>query len=146
MIATLPIAEKHWSHRVDVNALADGLANVDGYWGEIVTGIADIEQCMAIVLTTPRGSVPTEPDKFCDCLRYIDRPPDVAIPMIAREAHDALTLWMPRIIVERVEVEAVDIDHYKCPVFWRVRADVLAEINRTIVDLEGEVLKRALLS
>lgn len=119
----------HWQHRVQPGPV--------GAWDEIVTGLADIEQAIRIITLTPRGSVPTAPNKFCDALNYIDRPAPVAIPMITREIWDALAEHEPRIIVERVEVTEISFEHFSVPVFWRPREDVLAEIRRTEIILAG---------
>jgi phage baseplate assembly protein W len=117
----------HWQLRVSPGPVAA--------WGEAVTGIEDLEQTMRIICLTPKLSVPTEPEKFCDALNYIDRPPAIAIPGISREIWDSLTRWEPRITVERVEVQAVAFHHFKAPVFWRPTEDVLSEIRRTDIDL-----------
>ena len=82
--------------------------------------------------------MPTEPDKFCDAMNYIDRPAPVAIPIITREIWDALATHEPRIVVDRVEVKAVAFEHFSVPVFWRPREDVLGDIRRTIVTLAQE--------
>jgi len=121
----------HWQHRVQPGAVAA--------WGEIVTGIADIEQSIQIICLTPKLSVPTEPDKFCDALNYIDRPAPVAIPRITREIFDALVQHEPRIVVDRVEVEAIGFEHFLVPVFWRPREDVLGEIRRTNIILNRDI-------
>lgn len=137
MATSVSIAQKHWSHRVQPGTRLDAIENPDGYWGSIVTGLDDLDQVIRTIVLTPRGSVPIAPDKFCDALNAIDRPPDVAIPIIAREIYDALDEHAPRIVVERVEVEEVAWHHFRVPIFWRPRADVLADIRRTVVDLSS---------
>ena len=119
----------HWQHRV--------VPGADAAWGEIVSGYDDIDQAIRIIVLTPKGTVPTEPEKFCDALSYIDRPPAIAIPGITREVWDALTRWEPRIVVDRVTVTAVAFHHFRVPIFWRAREDVAAEIRLTEVDLVG---------
>lgn len=112
----------HWQHHVHPGPVAD--------WGGTVVGIRDPEQSIDIICLTPKLSVPTEPEKFCDALSYIDRPPAIAIPGITREIWDALTRWEPRIIVDRVEVEQLAFHHFKVPVFWRPREDVVSDLLR----------------
>lgn len=70
--------------------------------GEIVPNLEDINQCIRIILTTPRGSRPHEPLFGSDLWKYIDYPANVGIPRIIREAIDAVTLWEPRAKLTRV--------------------------------------------
>ncbi|MBO9421697.1 baseplate [Labrenzia sp. R4_2] len=119
----------HWQLRVSPGPVAA--------WDEAVTGIEDLEQAIRIICLTPKLSVPTEPEKFCDALEFIDRPPAIAIPRISQEIWDGLTRWEPRIAVEKVEVDPVAFHHFKVPIFWRPREDVLSDIRRTVVELQG---------
>lgn len=119
----------HWSMRVGRSAAA---------FGEIVTQIADLEQGIANLVFTPKGSVPTEPEKGCDLLPYMDRPPAVAVPILLRELWEGLRRWHPRILVDEVRVEPVDDDehglsHFRVPVFWRPVAGVVQDLLRTDV-------------
>ncbi len=75
-----------------------------GAIGAVVEGVADVDQCVAIIVTTPKGSDPLRPTFGADIWRYIDFPIDVARPAIVRELVDALTLWEPRITMVNVAV------------------------------------------
>lgn len=68
-----------------------------GSIGQVVQGVADVDQCVAIILTTPIGSDPLRPAFGCDIWRYLDHPISEALPAIVRELTSALTLWEPRI-------------------------------------------------
>ncbi|HUY28621.1 MAG TPA: GPW/gp25 family protein [Candidatus Binataceae bacterium] len=68
-----------------------------GAIGQVVQGVADVDQCVAIILTTPTGSDPLRPTFGCDIWRYLDHPISEALPAIVRELTAALTLWEPRI-------------------------------------------------
>lgn len=68
-----------------------------GAIGEIVEGPADVEQCLQIILTTPKGSDPLRPTFGADLWQYIDYPIDTAIPSLVREVTEAITLWEPRV-------------------------------------------------
>ena len=59
-----------------------GLAS-DRY-GEIVTGVADIGQCIYIILATPKGSDPHRPTFGSEINLYIDYPIDAARPHSVR--------------------------------------------------------------
>lgn len=70
--------------------------------GEVVTDIDDIAQCIRIVVTTPKGSVPHRPDFGSNAFLYLDRPIAEAGPHLVRETVEALKIWEPRAVVERV--------------------------------------------
>jgi len=65
--------------------------------GNVAQGIADIEQCLVIIFTTPLGSDPLRPTFGADLWKYIDRPINRSLPAIVREVTDAITWWEPRI-------------------------------------------------
>jgi phage baseplate assembly protein W len=123
----------HWQPMLGRNATPP-----DAVIGEIVHGLADVEQAINTIVLTEKGSVPTQPEKCTRLMPYIDRRPDYAIPNITREIFDAITAWEPRVIVERVAITREDFDHWRFPVFWRLRADVSRTIRRTVVSLPGE--------
>src|ERR1700730_13875070 len=75
-----------------------------GAIGAIVQGIRDIDQCIAIILTTPRGSDPLRPTFGADLWQYIDNPISVAIPSIVREVNAAIAMWEPRVTVQSINV------------------------------------------
>ncbi len=73
--------------------------------GSIAEGVDDINQCIAIILTTQKGSVPHRPTFGSDILKYVDYPINIAKANIIRETIDAITLWETRIKVDSVTVE-----------------------------------------
>lgn len=110
-----------------------GLAS-DRY-GELVTGVDDIGQCIYIILATPKGSDPHRPTFGSDLHNYIDFPIDAARPHIVREVVDALRLWEPRIKVMRVTVSPPDVAALTVDVEWVFADGVGAEIFHTPVPL-----------
>ncbi|UKI41433.1 MAG: GPW/gp25 family protein [Candidatus Melainabacteria bacterium] len=68
-------------------------------------GAEDINQCIAIILTTRKCSVPHRPTFGSDIYKYVDYPVNEAVPNIVREATDAITLWETRINLKSVSVE-----------------------------------------
>ena len=79
-----------------------------GSIGDVVQGIADVEQCLGIIVTTPRGSDPLRPTFGADIWRYIDYPVDEALPSIVRELTSAITIWEPRVNLISVDAHAVN--------------------------------------
>jgi phage baseplate assembly protein W len=123
----------HWQPRLGRNA-----PDPQEALGRIVHGLDDVEQAINTIVLTEKGSVPTQPEKCTRLMPYIDRRPEYAIPNITREIWDAITAWEPRVIVERVAITREDFDHWRFPVFWRLRADVTRTVRRTVVALPGE--------
>jgi uncharacterized protein len=70
--------------------------------GVVVEGLADIEQCIGVILRTPLGSDPHRPDFGADITPYIDQPEAACLPGLIRAATDALRRWEARIEVIRV--------------------------------------------
>ena len=125
---------RHWSLKVS-RLGADGTA--PEVWGEIVSAVDDLDQSIANLLLTPKGSVPTEPEKGVDWPGVIDRHPSIGIPMLTREIWDALAIWEPRIVVQKVEVEMRAFAHFVLPVFWRPIESVLDDLRMTEVTYRG---------
>lgn len=73
--------------------------------GFVAEGVEDINQCIAIILTTPKGSVPHRPTFGSDIHKYVDYPVNEIVPNITRESIDAINLWETRIAVNSVYVE-----------------------------------------
>ncbi|MEC5291961.1 baseplate [Aurantimonas sp. C2-6-R+9] len=121
----------HWSMKVGRRAPA---------WGEIVDQIDDLDQGIANLIFTPKGSVPTEPEKGCDLLPWIDRPPAVAVPRLTVEIWEGLARWHPRITVREVSVAILGFAHYSVPVFWSPIASVIEDIRRTEITLTRDAL------
>jgi Phage baseplate assembly protein W len=103
--------------------------------GDIVAAYDDIAQAIRLLILTPIGSVPSNPAKGCDLLSFIDRPPEIAIPIIARAAWEAVSTWEPRVEVGTVKVIAKAPYHFVATVPWRVRNSVKAEFQQTEVDM-----------
>jgi phage baseplate assembly protein W len=101
--------------------------------GALAEGIADIDQCIGIILTTPKGADPHRPQFGCDLWKHLDRPGRRAVPFIVREATDAIRLWEPRIEVVRVTPEPATADesHWTIAIEWRLKGD--GTVRRTEV-------------
>lgn len=87
-------------------------------FGSIVEGVEDIQQCLAIILSTIKGSVPHRLDFGTEIYKYIDLPPQVAIPYLAYEVTSSLEKWEPRAIVDDVDIQPIESHHYSIKVSW----------------------------
>jgi phage baseplate assembly protein W len=94
-----------------------------GAIGEVVEGPADVEQCLQIILTTPKGSDPLRPTFGADLWQYIDYPIDVAIPSLVREVTEAITLWEPRVKLVSVTAtpDTTAIGGLLVSIVWRLQ-------------------------
>ena len=98
-----------------------------GAIGQVVQGLADVEQCIAIILTTPKGSDPLRPTFGADVWRFIDYPANRALPAIVSELTQAITQWEPRVKLLTVNaVPAPDATtqagaHYDVTLTWQLR-------------------------
>lgn len=85
--------------------------------GEVADGVEDINQCIAIILNTPKGSDPHRPNFGSNILKYIDYPINEAKPNIIRETIDAISMWETRVKVNSV-LFSVDEQKIKIKVQW----------------------------
>lgn len=130
---TIPF--EHWSLKVGRVDPASG--QVVPFYGRIVTAVDDLHQSISNLILTPLGSVPTEPEKGCDIQPHIDRPAEIAIPNVTIAVWDALTMWEPRIVLQEVRVEQIDVAHFSCSIFWRPVGSLLDDLRVTEVPLRA---------
>ena len=69
---------------------------------EVVQGLADIQQCIYIILTTQKGTDPTRPDFGCGIYEYIDKPINIALPNMKREIAEAIATYEQRVKIIRI--------------------------------------------
>jgi phage baseplate assembly protein W len=67
----------------------------------IVEGIEDIAQCIYLILVTALGSDPLRPEFGSEIYKYIDRPMNVAHPLMISEAVRAIRRWEKRIAITK---------------------------------------------
>jgi phage baseplate assembly protein W len=115
-----------------------------GAIGEVVQGIADVEQCLGIIVTTPRGSDPLRPTFGSDIWRYIDFPLDRALPAIVSELTSAIALWEPRVNLVSVTAQPVNDAstqsgaHLDVTLNWQLKLGLAATpVRSTTVTIPG---------
>lgn len=129
------IPYRHWSVKVSRRNAQTGEAPDTN--GQIVAAVEDLDQAIANIILTPKGAVPTEPEKGVDWPGVIDRHEDIGIPLLTREIWDALAIWEPRIVVQNVEIERPAFSHFAMQVFWRPIESVLDDLRVTEVTFHG---------
>ena len=124
------IASSDWSLRL-------------GAVGDVAQGLEDVQQCIAIILTTPKGSDPLRPTFGTDLWRFIDSPIGFAIPAVVREVTGSISMWEPRITLQSVSVTPVNTGsqagaHLNVSVSWRLKlVDSPAAPQVTTVSIPG---------
>lgn len=88
--------------------------------GRIVENLDDLDQAIQIILRTPKGSDPLRPEFGSNLHEYLDHPIHRARPHVVRESVEAIRRWEPRIDVERVAFDQVDVAHAAIRVVWRL--------------------------
>ncbi len=93
--------------------------------GSVVEGLDDINQCLRIILQTPKGSRPHEPLFGCDAWKYLDAPMGEAIPRIIIEVYDAIEMWEPRahLISVTPDMTEAATGRLTLRLSWKIRGD-----------------------
>jgi phage baseplate assembly protein W len=99
--------------------------------GEVAQGIDDINQCIYIILTTQKGSVPHRPTFGSDIFKYIDYPVQEAVPNIIREVIDAISEWETRIEIKNVSAE-IDVASVKIKIEWNLIDSEITSVTEVI--------------
>lgn len=73
-----------------------------GTIGQVVTDVDDIAQCILIICTTPKGSLPMRLEFGTDAYDYLDQPINEAAPHLIRSTYEAVTAFEPRAVIESV--------------------------------------------
>ena len=117
-----------------------------GAIGAVVQGLNDVEQCIGIILTTPRGSDPLRPTFGSNLRQFIDHPVSVAVPSIVREVSAAITMWEPRVTLQSVTVTPVTDEssqssaHLNVAVTWKLKLSrASAPAQTTVVAIRGGI-------
>jgi len=124
-------------------ASADWSLKLDNL-GAVVQGIDDVQQCIAIILTTPPGSDPLRPTFGADLWSYLDRPISAAIPSIVKEVTAAIVKWEPRVVLESVAVSPANDTssqgdaHLNISITWRLALGA-SPSNTTTIAIPGGI-------
>lgn len=79
-------------------------------YGEIVTDLEDLAQCILLILSTAKGSDPFRPNFGFDLAALVDKPVNFVIPNGKLGIIDAITEFEPRVTVTSIEHE-LDVSH-----------------------------------
>jgi phage baseplate assembly protein W len=99
----------------------------------VVQGVDDVNQCIGIILGTPKGSDPLRPTFACDLWQWIDAPVNVARPYLVREIVEAITKWEPRVRVLSVVIGLVGLSQLSIAITWQLKVDVSGAGSQKLV-------------
>ena len=105
-----------------------------GKYGEVVTNMDDISQCLRIVFSTPIGSVPLRRDFGSRWQRSIDKPYAVAQANIPLDILESAR-WEPRatIVAVRVSPSESNIAGMRVEVDWRQSGENTTQIQTLVL-------------
>lgn len=89
--------------------------------GGVAEGVEDINQCIAIILLTQKGTDPLRPTFGSDIYKYVDTPVNSAKANIIRESIDAIEKWETRIKIDSVTVEIIETQ-IKVKIQWSLKS------------------------
>jgi phage baseplate assembly protein W len=84
-----------WTSLADINS-ASWQPKL-GELGDVVTDWDDINQCITIIITTPKGTDFFRPTFGCDWFSYVDWPITAVTPQVVAAIAESLAVWEPRI-------------------------------------------------
>ena len=125
---------------VNINEIesANWQASAGGY-GEVVVDIDDINQSIALILNTIKGSDPFRPTFGSDIFTYLDAPIDVAIGGITNAVKSDIETWESRINVELVTVATTsNIGALEVSIDWKLKVGLI-ETNNTTISIEANL-------
>lgn len=110
------IASTNWSPELELE-------------GQIVENIQDINQAIFIILSSPVGCDPHRPDFATNIQDYIDRPQNVAIPLLVRDIQESIIKWEPRIDIVSIDVDFLpeEIERIEVTIVWQLKNSTLQE-------------------
>ena len=85
----------------------------------VVSGLAEIQQAIQIILTTAKGSDPHRPEFGCDIWRYLDQPQNQSTPYLVHATIAALRRWEKRIVLLSVRVQH-EVAQVHLELIWQV--------------------------
>ncbi len=82
----------------------------NAYWqldrenvGEVVQGLADIQQCVQVLLETRKGERVLDPEFGIDLLSYIDKPVNSVQSQLTSEIIAQIERYEPRVLIDSIK-------------------------------------------
>jgi len=84
---------------------ANWCLNLKEPFNSYLTGVEEVNQCINLLLFTPVGTIPGNPEKGSRIDEILDLPILEAIPLIVKEIHRIIPLWIPKIKLVKVKTK-----------------------------------------
>lgn len=88
-------------------------------FGDVVTDIEDVKQCLFILICTRKGTAPFWPDFGCGAFDWIGQPMTEAIPKIIRDIRIAIETYETRAIIQTISHQIKGDGTAIVSVLWR---------------------------
>ena len=94
---------------IDVSTIKEArwAPDITDPFGKIVTGIDEINQMIDLVLFTPVGAVPGNPEKGSKIDEMLDLPVMEVVPLVVKEIWRTVPKWIPEIELQQVQTKIV---------------------------------------
>ncbi len=100
-----------------------------GNYGQVVEDAEDVNQAIAIIVSTPKGSDPHRPEFASSLNDWIDHPTNSVTPHLIREIYEAVLIWEPRVTLTRVTIETPylgEMQRLLARIEWRLKEGAIA--------------------
>lgn len=97
--------------------------------GDVVQGVEEINQSIAIILLTRKGSLPHRVDFGSNIHLYLDYPINEISAHIIRETTDAISKWETRITISTVNTEIAE-NSILINIEWTLKETIIKGITQ----------------
>ncbi len=101
--------------------------------GEVVEGAEEINQAIAIILMTKKGSVAHQPEFGSNIHLYLDYPINEISSHLVREITDAITKWETRITINNINLEVRE-EKIHINIEWTLKETIIKGITQLSYD------------
>lgn len=96
--------------------------------GVIAEGLADIRQCLDIILSTSKLSDPLRPEFGSDIFQHISKPMNVAIPNVIKSIIEAVEIWEKRVTIKEIKWELLSSHQAKFYITYNLVDEELIDL------------------
>lgn len=106
-------------------------------YGVVLEGLAQIRQCIDVILRTSKGSDPMRPQFGSVIYKYVDAPANIAIPNIKKSIRESLAMWEKRIEVKEIKHSIKEDENIEFEIVYLLVDEGL--IDKVLFDLRSGI-------